>query len=41
LAFTTESTWAMDLVHDQLATGGKLQVLTIIDTFSRFSLAIA
>jgi len=31
----------MDLVHDQLATGGKLQVLTIIDTFSRFSLAIA
>lgn len=33
-------TWAMDFVHDQLATGRKLRVLTIIDTFSRFSLAI-
>jgi putative transposase len=33
-------TWAMDLVHDQLATGRKLRVLTIIDTFSRFSPAI-
>jgi putative transposase len=30
-------TWAMDFVHDQLATGRKL---TIIDTFSRFSPAI-
>jgi putative transposase len=30
-------TWAMDFVHDQLATGRKLRVLTIIDTFSRFS----
>jgi putative transposase len=29
-------TWAMDFVHDQLATGTKLRVLTIIDTFSRF-----
>jgi len=27
----------MDFVHDQLATGRKLRVLTIIDTFSRFS----
>ena len=26
----------MDFVHDQLATGRKLRVLTIIDTFSRF-----
>jgi len=34
-------TWAMDfIVHDQLATGRKLRVLTIIDTFSRFSPAI-
>jgi putative transposase len=33
-------TWAMDFVHDQLATGRKLRVLTIIDTFSRFSPAI-
>lgn len=29
--------WAMDFVHDQLATGRKLRVLTIVDTFSRFS----
>ena len=33
-------TWAMDFVHDQLATGRKLRVLTIVDTFSRFSPAI-
>ena len=33
-------TWAMDFVHDQLVTGRKLRVLTIIDTFSRFSPAI-
>ena len=30
-------TWAMDFVHDQLATGRKIRVLTIVDTFSRFS----
>lgn len=29
-------TWAMDFVHDQLATGQKLRVLTIVDTFSRY-----
>lgn len=29
--------WAMDFVHDQLATGHKLRVLTIVDIFSRFS----
>ena len=28
--------WAMDFVHDQLATGKKLRVLTVIDTFSRY-----
>jgi putative transposase len=33
-------TWAMDFVHDQLATGRKIRVLTIIDTFSRFSPAV-
>ncbi len=33
-------TWAMDFVHDQLVTGRKLRVLTIVDTFSRFSPAI-
>ena len=32
--------WAMDFVHDQLATGRKLRVLTVVDTFSRFSPAI-
>ena len=29
--------WAMDFVHDQLATGRKIRVLTVIDAFSRFS----
>lgn len=28
---------AMDFVHDQLATGRKLRVLTVIDTFSRYA----
>jgi putative transposase len=28
--------WAMDFVHDQLATGQKLRVLTVVDTFSRY-----
>ena len=27
----------MDFVHDELATGKKLRVLTVVDTFSRFS----
>lgn len=27
--------WAMEFVHDQLATGQKLRVLTIVDTHSR------
>jgi len=29
--------WAMDFVHDQLATGRKLRILTVVDTFSRLS----
>nr|WP_246661656.1 IS3 family transposase [Tardiphaga sp. vice304] len=29
-------TWAMDFVHDQLATGNKIRVLTIVDLFSRY-----
>jgi putative transposase len=29
-------TWAMDFVHDQLATGRKIRVLTVVDTFARF-----
>lgn len=32
----TNQVWAMDFVHDQLATGRKLRILTIVDTFSRF-----
>ena len=30
----------MDFVHDQLALGTKIRVLTIVDTFSRFSPAV-
>lgn len=29
--------WAMDFVHDQLATGRKIRILTVVDIFSRFS----
>jgi putative transposase len=29
--------WAMDFVQDQLATGKTIRVLTVVDTFSRFS----
>lgn len=36
-ATQSNEVWAMDFVHDQLATGRKLRVLTIVDTFSRFS----
>jgi putative transposase len=32
--------WAMDFVHDQLATGTKLRILTIVDLYSRYSPAI-
>ena len=39
-AQAANETWAMDFVHDQLATGRKLRVLTVIDTFSRFSPAV-
>jgi transposase InsO family protein len=40
VATRPNETWAMDFVHDQLATGQKLRVLTIVDTFSRFSPAL-
>ena len=30
----------MDFVHDQLATGRKLRVLTIVDIFSRYAPAV-
>jgi hypothetical protein len=39
-ATRSNETWAMDFVHDQLATGRKLRVLMIVDTFSRFSPAL-
>jgi putative transposase len=39
-ATRSNETWAMDFVHDQLATGTKLRVLTIVDPFTRFSPAI-
>lgn len=35
-AVRANDVWAMDFVHDQLATGRKLRVLTVVDTFSRF-----
>lgn len=36
-AAQSNETWAMDFVHDQLVTRRKIRVLTIVDTFSRFS----
>jgi putative transposase len=30
-------TWAMDFVHDQLAMGKKVRVLTVVDIYSKFS----
>ena len=32
--------WAMDFVHDQLATGRKFRILTVVDTWSKYVLAI-
>ena len=32
-----DETWAMDFVHDQLATGRKIRILTVVDTFTRYS----
>ena len=40
VALQINETWAMDFVHDQLATGRKIRVLTIVDTFSRVSPAV-
>jgi putative transposase len=39
-ATRSNETWAVDFVHDQLATGRKLCVLTVVDTFSRYSPAL-
>ena len=35
VATHVNQTWAMDFVHDQLATGRKLRILTIVDTVRR------
>lgn len=35
-ATVSNETWAMDFAHDQLVTGRKIRILTIVDTFSRF-----
>ena len=37
---SADDVWAMDFVHDHLDTGRKLRILTVVDTFSRFSPAI-
>jgi putative transposase len=39
-AVRANETWAMDFVHDQLATGRKLRVLTVVDTYTRYAPAI-
>ena len=36
-AIRPNDVWAMDFVHDQLATGRKLRVQTVVDTYSRLS----
>ena len=35
-AVGSNDVWAMDFVHDQLATGTKIRILTVVDTFSRY-----
>ena len=37
VAMRRNEIWAMDFVHDQLATSRKLRILTVVDLFSRFS----
>jgi putative transposase len=36
-AIRPNDVWAMDFVHDQLATTRKLRILTVVDTFSRLT----
>ena len=40
VASAENQVWAMDFVHDQLFAGRKIRVLTMIDTFTRYSPAI-
>lgn len=35
-AIGSNDVWARDFVHDQLAPGKKIRVLTVVDTFSRY-----
>ncbi|WP_076534804.1 hypothetical protein [Roseovarius nanhaiticus] len=35
-ALSPNDVWAMNSVHDQLATGHKLRIPTEVDTFSRY-----
>ena len=37
MATHPNETWAMDFVHDQLATGRKLRILTVVDIYSKYS----
>ena len=37
---TVNECWCMDFVSDQLYNGKRLKALTVLDTFSRESLAI-
>ena len=37
VATMPNETWAMDFVHDQLATGRKLHILTVVDIYSQYS----
>lgn len=39
-ALQPNQTWAMDFVHDQLAMGKKIRILTVVDIFSKFSPAV-
>lgn len=38
-AMSPNEVWAMDVVHDQLATGRKLRILTVVDKHSRYAVA--
>lgn len=40
VATGTHDVWAMDFVHDRLVTGGKIRILTLLDTYPRYAHAI-
>jgi putative transposase len=39
-ATAPNQTWAMDFMHDTLADGGRLRVLTVVDTYTRECVAL-